>query len=133
MAQIELKRRIRWADTDAAGRLHFPRMFEYVEEAEIELLRALEVPLFQQSGFDFPRKHAEVAFHRVLALDAPFTLRLSVSHLGRTSIRYDFQAFADEACTELALEGSMTVVVVKNGKPHEIPEVMREKLSSSST
>jgi acyl-CoA thioesterase FadM len=70
-----------------------------------------------------------VVFHRVLALDAPFLLRLSVGHLGRTSIRYDFQAFADEACTELALAGSMTVVVVKNGTPREIPAAMREKLS----
>jgi acyl-CoA thioester hydrolase len=129
MPQIELKRRIRWADTDAAGRLHFPRMFEYVEDAEMELLRSLDIPLSRQTGYDFPRKHAEATFHRVLALDAPFILRLTVSHLGRTSIRYDFQAFADEACTELTLEGSMTVVVVKDGKPHEIPAEMREKLS----
>jgi acyl-CoA thioester hydrolase len=129
MPSIELKRRIRWADTDAAGRLHFPRMFEYVEEAETELLRQLGVSLFDRAGFDFPRKHAEASFHRVLALDAPFILRVTVGNLGRTSIRYDFQAFTDEACTELALEGSMTVVVVKGGRPHEIPAALREKLS----
>jgi acyl-CoA thioesterase FadM len=33
-ATIEFKRRLRWADADAAGRLHFPRIFEIVEEAE---------------------------------------------------------------------------------------------------
>ena len=35
---IEFNRRMRWADVDAAGILHFPRIFEIVEEAEIELL-----------------------------------------------------------------------------------------------
>ena len=129
MPSIELKRRIRWADTDAAGRLYFPRIFEYVGEAETELLRQLGVSLFDRAGYDFPRKHAEATFHRVLALDAPFTLRLTVGKLGRTSIRYDFQAFADEACTELALEGSVTVVVVKDDRPHEIPASLREKLA----
>ena len=29
-ASIELERRLRWADSDAAGRLHFPRIFEIV-------------------------------------------------------------------------------------------------------
>ncbi len=129
MPSIELKRRIRWADTDAAGRLYFPRIFEYVSEAETELLRELGVSLFDRAGYDFPRKHAEATFHRVLALDAPFVLRVSIGNLGRTSIRYDFQAFADDACTELALEGSMTVVVVKDGRPHDIPASLREKLS----
>jgi acyl-CoA thioester hydrolase len=129
MPSIELKRRIRWADTDAAGRLHFPRIFEYVEEAETELFRQLGISMFDRAGFDFPRKHAEATFHRVLALDAPFILRVTIGNLGRTSIRYDFQAFADEACAELALEGSMTVVVVKDGRAHEIPAALREKLS----
>jgi YbgC/YbaW family acyl-CoA thioester hydrolase len=129
MPAIELKRRIRWADTDAAGRLYFARIFDYVGEAEIELFRAVGITPFAQTGYDFPRKHAEVVFHRMLALDAPFTLRLAVGKLGRTSIRYDFQAFADEACAELALEGSVTVVVVKDGKPAEIPAALREKLT----
>ena len=40
---IEYERRLRWADADAAGRLHFPRIFEIVEEAEADLLRGLDV------------------------------------------------------------------------------------------
>ena len=129
MPMIELKRRIRWADADAAGRLYFPRIYDYVSEAETELWRMLGISMADYADFGFPRKHAEAAFHRILALDAPFTLRVTVGKLGRTSIRYDFQAFADEAGTELAFEGSMTVVVVKDGKPHEIPAEMRAKLS----
>ena len=129
MTSIELKRRIRWADADAAGRLHYPRMFEYFEEGETELLRAAGIEIFGGSGYDFPRKHVEAVFHRVLPLDAPFVMRVTVGKLGNTSIRYDYHVFADEACTQLALEGSMTVVVVKDGRPAPIPDEIRKALS----
>ena len=44
-ASIEFRRRLRWADADAAGRLHFPRIFEIIEEAEGELLREAGWPM----------------------------------------------------------------------------------------
>jgi YbgC/YbaW family acyl-CoA thioester hydrolase len=129
MVSIELRRRIRWADADAAGRLHFPRIFEYFEEGEGELLRSVGVSLFDGSGYDFPRKHVEAVFHQALPLDAPFVMRVTVGKLGNTSIRYDYQVFADESAAQLALEGSMTVVVVKDGKPAPIPDKIRQALT----
>jgi YbgC/YbaW family acyl-CoA thioester hydrolase len=129
MAFYELKGRIRWADADAAGRLHFPKMFEYFEDAEAELLRAAGYSLHDGGcGYDFPRVHVEAHFRRVLALDAPFTLRVSVGKLGRTSIRYDYQVFTEGNAPELALEGTMTVVVVRDGVPAEIPADLRTAL-----
>ena len=130
MISIELKRRIRWADADAAGRLHFPRIFEYFEEGEAELLRSVGFAMFGGSEYGFPRRHVEATFHRVLPLDAPFIIRVSVGKLGNTSIRYDYHIFADDACTELALEGTMTVVVVKDGRPVPIPDRIRAPLSA---
>lgn len=129
MVSIELTRRIRWADADAAGRLHYPRIFEYFEEGEIELLRAAGYAPFSDSRYDFPRKHVEAVFHRVLPLDAPFVMRVSVGKLGKTSIRYDFHIFADKECTQLAVEGSMTVVAVQNDRPVPLPSEMRDLLS----
>src|SRR5262245_15855611 len=126
-ASVELKRRLRWADADAAGRLHFPRIFEIVEEAEGELLRGLEWPMdVRRREYDFPRVHVECRFLRMLALDAPFQLQLTVGKLGRTSIRYDYQVF--DADDELAIEGTMTVVMLSQGKPVEIPESLRAAL-----
>lgn len=128
---IEFKRRLRWADADAAGRLHFPRIFEIVEEAESDLLRGLDWPMdVRRAGYDFPRVHLECHFRRILALDAPFTLRLTVGRLGRTSIRYDYQVF-DEA-GESAIEGTMTVVVMQGGRPVEIPPALRAALGGDS-
>ena len=125
---IEFKRRLRWADADAAGRLHFPRIFEIVEEAEGELLRGVEWPMdVRRKNYDFPRVHVECRFLRMLVLDAPFRLRLTVGKLGRSSIRYDYQVF--DAGEELAIEGTMTVVMLQHGKPVEIPESLRAALN----
>lgn len=129
-ASIELERRLRWADADAAGRLHFPRIFEIVEEAESELVRSIEWPMNRSLGYDFPRVHVECQFLRVLELDAKFRLRLTVGKLGRTSIRYVFQVF--DADDELAIEGTMTVVVLQNGKPTEIPPTLRKALEGET-
>lgn len=133
MVSIELKRRIRWADADAAGRLHYPRIFEYFEEGEVELLRSVGIEFLSGSQevreYDFPRKHVDAVFHRMLPLDAPFVMRVTVGKLGNSSIRYDYQIFSDDECTLLALEGSMTVVCVKHGKPATLPETLREALT----
>jgi acyl-CoA thioester hydrolase len=130
-ASIEFERRLRWADADAAGRLHFPRIFEIIEEAESELVRGLEWPMDRSSNYDFPRVHVECRFLSVLALDALFRLRLTVGKLGRTSIRYDYQVF--DAYEELAIEGTMTVVVLQNGKPTEIPQSLRAALAGETS
>lgn len=129
---IEFKRRLRWADADAAGRLHFPRIFEIIEEAESELLRGIEWPMdVRRRDYDFPRVHLECRFSRILALDAPFRLRLTVGKLGRTSIRYDYQVFDERE--ELAIEGTMTVVVLRDGAPVEIPMPLRAALSGETS
>ena len=126
-ASIELERRLRWADSDAAGRLHFPRIFELIEEAESELVRSIDWPMNRTLGYDFPRVHVECRFLRILELDALFRLRLTVGKLGCTSIRYDYQVF--NAGNELAIEGTMTIVTLQNGKPTEIPPTLRSALS----
>ena len=128
---IELQRRLRWADADAAGRLHFPRIFEIVEEAESEFVRRIDWPMNRSLGYDFPRVQVECRFMHVIALDDPFRLRLTVGKLGRTSFRYDFQVFNGD--DELAIEGSMTVVVLQRGKPTEIPDTLRAALESDLT
>ena len=129
---VEFKRRLRWADADAAGRLHFPRIFEIIEEAESELLRGIDWPMdVRRRNYDFPRVNVSCNFLRIIALDAPFRLRFSVGQLGRTSIRYDYQVF--DAGEELAIEGTMTVVVLQAGKPAEIPKALRDALSGETT
>jgi acyl-CoA thioesterase FadM len=66
-----------------------------------------------------------------LRLDDLFRLRLTVGKLGRTSIRYEYQVFgADE---ELAIEGTMRIVVLQGGEPTPIPETLRTALEADRT
>jgi len=127
---VEFQRRLRWADADAAGRLHFPRIFEIIEEAESELLRGLDWPMdVRRRNFDFPRVNVNCNFLRTIPLDTHYRLRFSAGQLGRTSIRYDYQVY-DEG-DELAIEGTMTVVVMQDGKLVEIPPGLRIALGGN--
>ena len=129
MVSATMRGKIRWADADSLGRLHFPRMFEYFEDGEQELLKASGYDLdARASGYDFPRVHVECQFKKVLPVYADFFMSITVGKLGRSSIRYEYRVFADEAMTELALEGSMTVVAVQGGRAVGIPENMRKAL-----
>jgi acyl-CoA thioester hydrolase len=131
MPSIELKLRVRWADADPAGRINFPRYFDYMEDGEAELMRSCGLSYAQlPPGFGAPRVHTECAFKKILSYDAPFTMRVSVGKLGTTSIRYDFQFLTEDSPPELAAEGTMTIVVIKDGRPIEIPESWRAALTS---
>ena len=131
MPSIELKRRVRWADADAAGRLYYPRIFDFAGEGEVELLQSRGISRQKLSQtYDLPRVHAECQFKKMLELGARFTIRVCVGKLGRTSIRYDFKVFLEGEPDEPAGEGKVTVVILRNGKPAEIPHELRLALSS---
>ena len=131
MKSIELKRTVRWADVDAAGRIYYARIFDYAGEGEWELLHSLGLSRKELAKtYDFPRVHAECHFKKMLDLGARFTLRFEPGKLGRTSIRYDFEIFLDAEPGEVAASGSVTVVVLRNGIPAEIPSQLRTVLES---
>ena len=78
------------------------------------------------SDFGFPRVRIECDFKKMIPLDAKFKLRLEVGKVSRSSIRYDFCALIET--NEIALEGKMTVAILKNGKLSKIPLEFREAL-----
>ncbi len=124
MKSIELKRKVRWADADAAGRIYYAKIFDYAGEAEWELLHSVGISRKELGKtYDFPRVHAECHFKKMLELGSSFTLRLWPGKLGRTSIRYNFEVYLEPH--EVAASGSVTVVVLRNGKPAEIPPQLR--------
>ena len=130
MPSVEMKLRVRWADSDPAGRINFPRYFDYMEDGEAELMRSVGLSYAKlPPGYGVPRVHTECTFRKVLAYDVPFTMRVTIGKLGNSSIRYDYQFFTDGDHSELAAEGSMTIVVVKEGRPVDIPPEWRAALS----
>ncbi len=127
MKSIELNRKVRWADVDASGRIYFARIFDFVGEAEWELLHNLGITRKELAarGYDFPRVHADCDFRKPLRLGASFILRFGPRKLGRSSIQYHFSVYLDEEPESPAVEGNVTVVVLHDGKPAKIPRELR--------
>ncbi len=116
--------RVAWVDTDAGGRIHFSNAFRWAEVAETSLLRRLG--LLRRWG-DYPRKHAEAEFHRVLRFEDEIDLRIRVESVGRTSITY---AWTIEKEGDTYVDGRHTVVHVNGeGRPEPLPDRVRAALS----
>ncbi len=117
--------RVQWVDTDAGGRIHFTAAFRWAEAAETALMR--RIGLLDGWG-DYPRKHVEAQFHRVLRFEDEFDVRLRVESVGRTSITY---VWTIEKAGEAAIEGRHTVVHVDaGGTPDSVPDAIRAALSA---
>jgi acyl-CoA thioester hydrolase len=121
--QVE-RLRVAWVDTDAGGRIHFSNAFRWAELAETSLMRRLG--LLERWG-DYPRKHVEAAFHKVLRFDDEFEVKLRVERLGRTSITYGWTLEKDG---EAYVTGGHTVVNVgRDGRPEPLPDEVRAALA----
>jgi YbgC/YbaW family acyl-CoA thioester hydrolase len=126
MKSIEIKRKVRWADVDASGRIYFPRIFDYAAEGEWELLHSSGLSRKELGKtYDFPRVHAECHFKKALELGDTFTLKFWVGKFGRTSIQYSFEIRPEKEPHEIAVAGSFTVVVVHGKDPCKIPAQIR--------
>ena len=134
MNAIEIKRIVRWPDADPAGVIYHPRIFDYVSECEWELLQSIGIGWEElKDDYLLLRVHVECNYKKSLKVGAPITIRLKLEKLGRTSIKYKFEIFLDEAPDEIAVYGSVTSVVVRNGKASEIPAALRDALISKTS
>jgi acyl-CoA thioester hydrolase len=122
--QIE-RGRVMWVDTDAGGRIHFTAAFRWAEAAETALMRRLG--MLAEWG-DYPRRHVEAEYVRVLRFEDELETRLRVDAIGRTSITYGWEIWSgDEVC----VRGNHTVVRVDgDGRPEAIPDALRAQLEA---
>jgi YbgC/YbaW family acyl-CoA thioester hydrolase len=117
--------RVAWVDTDAGGRIHFSNAFRWAELAETSLLRRLG--LLERWG-DYPRKHAEAEFHKVLRFEDEVEVAIRVERVGRTSITYAWTIAKDD---DPYITGRHTVVNVdREGRPEPLSDSVRNALSA---
>lgn len=124
-AAASLRRRLDWADTDAAGYWHHSTFWRYAEAGEAELARRLGLTelLFGAT----PRRTVTAEFHRPVFFDDEVTILFEVETIGRTSATYRISLSVDG---ELAASGSMTVVLVgEDGRPRPWPDDARALLA----
>lgn len=120
--QVE-RTKVAWVDTDAGGRIHFTAVFRWVEAAETALMR--RIGLIEEWS-DYPRRHVEADYLKVLVFEDDVDVRLRVEGVGTTSITY---AWEIAKAGEVAVQGSHTVVHVdEDGRASELPDAVRAAL-----
>jgi acyl-CoA thioester hydrolase len=120
------RRRVEWIDTDAGGRIHFTNAFRWAEAAETSLMQKAGV-LGPQWG-DFPRRHVEAQYLRVLRFMDEFDVRIRVEGIGTTSITYAWELVKDG---EVYITGNHTVVHVDaDGRPQPLADEFRSALGA---
>jgi len=118
------QRRVAFADTDAAGRVHFSRLLCYVEEAEHALLRELNIPLMGDGGW--PRAQIHCDYFAGLGPEDEIEVILIPDEVGRSSIHWSFNILL--AGKDVAKGEMKTVRVDRDGKPTAILPEWREAL-----
>ena len=116
--------RVDWIDTDAGGRIHFTNAFRWVESAETSLMQ--KAGLLETHWGNYPRRHVQAEYFKVLRFMDEIEVRIRVERLGTTSITYAWELVKDG---EVCVAGSHTVVHVdREGRPEPLSQELRAAL-----
>ncbi len=121
------QRRVQFADTDAAGVVHFSRLLCYVEEAEHDLLRRVGIPLLGDGGW--PRVHVDCDYLAPVRPGESVEVAIAPEEIGRSSVGWVFSVRVSG--TEVAKGRVKTVCVDAQGCPAEIRPEWRGGLESA--
>jgi acyl-CoA thioester hydrolase len=112
LPEVSIERTVEWVDTDAAGHQHNSVIMRWVEAAEAELFRRLQLPDYFPSA---PRVQQVINYRAKLWFGQRVTARLSVQELGRTSLTFAFEVHGqphEQSPGGLAADGTFTTVYV---------------------
>ena len=123
-------RKIRFADTDPAGIVFYPRYFEMVNEAIEDWFAEIGISfsdLHLKQKFGVPLVHAEADFFRPGRLGEELELTLKVADVGRSSFTLEITAAKDgEPCFKTT--GVLAYMNLKTEKAEPLPDQFRETL-----
>jgi len=130
--------RVRWADTDASGRIHFTTMFRWFEYAEQEFLRSCGLTLndFIEERINIPRVHVEANYRAALEYDDAVEVQVSVERVGRSSATLGFTVVREDGEDgELAGDGRVTwcAIDLETEKACPLPDKLREALEAANS
>ncbi len=88
------RRRVEFCETDMAGIVHFANYYRYMEQAEHEFFRSLELPMMVErddgTTLGWPRVSASCSFKVPARFDEILEIRLRVERKGVKSLTYRF-------------------------------------------
>ena len=112
MARASVERTVEWIDTDAAGHQHNSAIMRWVEAAEAELFRQLNLPEYFPSA---PRVQQVINYRAKLWFGQRVTAQLQVQNVGRSSMTFAFEVHGHALGTSaggLAAYGTFTTAYV---------------------
>jgi YbgC/YbaW family acyl-CoA thioester hydrolase len=130
VTEFRYKRIVQFAETDAAGIVHFSWYLRYMEEAEHAMWRSAGLSVAPaDSTIGFPRVAASVEFHAPLRFEDEIETLVRVETLSRRSIKYSYTITRGD--TKIAT-GTMTAVCVRTHpapmQAIDLPEEIASKL-----
>jgi 4-hydroxybenzoyl-CoA thioesterase len=128
---FRVTRRIRFADVDPAGIVFYPRYFEMINSViEDWFDDGLDYGFDQmicKDGYGVPLAHIDVDFTAPSRLDETLVFRLSLRHVGRSSIKLTISATCDG---ENRLIAHPVLVFINSQKhaPARLPDPLKERM-----
>ena len=128
------KRRVEFAETDAAGKVHFAVFFRYMEEAEHAAWRAAGLDIFEKhEEQSWPRISAKFDFKAPLRFQDEFEVRTEMGAVTRSTIQWAHVLMRGDTVIG---NGTVTAVCVKKSpdgtmKSAPIPEEIISRLRSA--
>jgi acyl-CoA thioesterase FadM len=136
MAYFIAQRQTQFAESDAAGIIHFSRLAVYVEEAEHLFFQkeGLPINLKNPESYRWPRvRYSANYLHPVFPMEM-IQIELNPVRVGTSSITWQWEIWRQER-SEQAAKGEMKSVCCKwsDGQilPHALPEGLRTKLTTA--
>lgn len=135
--EFHQRRRVEFAETDAAGIVHFANFFRYMEATEHAFIRSLGFSVMLDAfepPLGFPRVHADCDYRAPLRFEEEFDVHLLVREKRTRSLAYHFR-FRRLDGTEVA-RGNLAVVCVAhrpdgNLSPTPIPEALARQIETA--
>ncbi len=124
--------RVRFNETDAQGHVNFAWYFNYFDVALIEYLRGVgySYQRMLEAGLDMLYVDSHATYLSPAHFDEALRVHCRPGKIGNTSLRFDFQVFAQADGREIAT-GEITVVLIhrQSRQKASIPDELRKVLS----
>ena len=127
--EFSLEVRVRYADTDQMGVVYYANYFVWFEIARTEFLRSLGITyrnIEKEKQLALPAVEAFCRYKAPARYDDIILIKIRVSEMKNTSLKFDYKIFNKESGKLLAIAYTTHVFIDKERKPVKIPPQIRE-------
>ncbi|WP_372366807.1 acyl-CoA thioesterase [Candidatus Uabimicrobium sp. HlEnr_7] len=124
-------KRVEFSDTDMVGIVHFSNYFRYMEVAEHEFFRSLDLSVMMPDGeniISWPRVSCSFEYKKPIKFEDTIDIYIDIQHIGTKSLKY--KASIEKNGQQMAI-GYSTIVCCSYSQQTglqsiEIPQRFRE-------